>query len=128
MDRFLVKTERSKTERKKRKRVVLRDDDDVFGPAANLLPRRTGEFMEQLAAFIAHENDLVKLSDDGNKATYGKPSGDDVYMCEAGGAFDLVLDHGERRAAGRVRRAEPGAARRDDWHEIGSITSPIPIE
>ena len=90
MDRFLVKTERSKTERKKRKRVVLSDDDDVFGPAANLLPRRTGEFMEQLAAFIAHENDLVKLSDDGNKATYGKPSGDDVYMCEAGGAFVKV--------------------------------------
>ena len=30
--------------------------------------------MDQLANHIARQSGLVKLSDDGNKATYGKPS------------------------------------------------------
>merc|ERR1712070_484958 len=66
------------------------DDDD--GAVKAPIPTPNDVFMDQLVAFIARENNLVKLSDDGNKATYGKPSGDDVFVCEADGAFVKVED------------------------------------
>ena len=42
--------------------------------------------MDQLAAHLARQSGLVKLCDDGNKATHGKQSGDDVYI-SSGDAF-----------------------------------------
>jgi hypothetical protein len=89
MDRFLVKTEPSKTEHKKQpRRAVLRDDDD--DDAANT-PISNDEFMGHFAAYLARQSGLVKLSDDGKKVTYGKPSGDDVYI-SSGDAFVKVED------------------------------------
>lgn len=111
MDRFLVKTELGKTERKKpkpRRAVVLSDDDDDGAVKA---PTRNDIFMDQLAAFIARENGLVKLSDDGNEAKYGKPTGDDVYISEKGDAFVKVEDQVARAPApppgGKRCRLEP---------------------
>ena len=47
--------------------------------------------MDQLANHIARQSGLVKLSDDGKKATYGRISGDDVYI-KSGDAFVKVED------------------------------------
>ena len=95
MDRFLVKTEHSiKTEHKKRQRAaVVRDDDDDVDDDAVLVGNRGYDlhFMDQLANHIARQSGLVKLSDDGNKATYGRVSGDDVYIRD-GDAFVKVKD------------------------------------
>ena len=107
MDRFLVKTEPSKMEHKKQpRRAVLRDDDD--DDAANT-PISNDEFMCQFTAYLARQSGLVKLSDDGNKITYGKPSGDDVYI-SSGDAFVKVEDSTPGSAAppeGKRRRLEP---------------------
>ena len=91
MDRYLVKTEHKKTEPKKRQRAaVVRDDDDddavIVGKVEYDL-----HFMDQLANHIARQSGLVKLSDDGKKATYGRISGDDVYI-KSGDAFVKVED------------------------------------
>ena len=91
MDRFLVKTEHKKTEPKKRQRAaVVRDDDDddavIVGKVEYDL-----HFMDQLANHIARQSGLVKLSDDGKKATYRRISGDDVYI-KSGDAFVKVED------------------------------------
>ena len=83
MDRFLVKSEHVKTEHKKHRVKSYHEDD-----GAGVLERRALQksehndypFMVQLAAHLARQSGLVKLSDDGNKATFGKPSGDDVYI------------------------------------------------
>ena len=108
MDRFLVKTEPSKTEHKKQpRRAVLRDDDDD-DDAANT-PISNDEFMGQFTAYLARQSGLVKLSDDGNKVTYGKPSGDDVYI-SSGDVFVKVEDSAPGSAAppeGKRRRLEP---------------------
>ena len=82
MDCFLVKTEH-----KKRQRAVVRDEDDAFErPPLQKSEQNDQHFIDQLATYIACESGLVKLTDDGNKATYGKPSGDDVYI-SSGDAF-----------------------------------------
>jgi hypothetical protein len=63
--------------------------------------------MDQLATYIARQSGLVKLSDDGNKATYGKPSGDDVYI-SSGDAFVKVEDSAPGSASpGGKRRLQP---------------------
>ena len=105
MDRFLVKAEPSKTEHKKQpRRAVLRDDDD----AANAtIP--CDQFMDQFSAYLARQAGLVKISDDGKKVTYGKPSGDDVYI-SSGDAYVKVEDSAPGSAAppeGKRRRLEP---------------------
>ena len=65
--------------------------------------------MCQFTAYLARQSGLVKLSDDGNKITYGKPSGDDVYI-SSGDAFVKVEDSTPGSATppeGKRRRLEP---------------------
>ena len=83
MDRFLVKSEDVKTEHKKQ-RVKSYHEDDGAGVLPPFFERQSRprkvendmHFMDQLAAYLACQSGLVKLTDDGNKATFGKPSGD----------------------------------------------------
>ena len=65
-------------------------------------------FMDQLAAYLACQSGLVKLTDDGNKATFGKPSGDDVYI-SSGDTFVKVEDcaSGSPPPGGKRQRVEP---------------------
>ena len=97
MDRFLVKTEHVKTEHKKHRVKSYHEDDGagVMSPfERQSRPRKVENdmhFMDQLAAHLARQSGLVKLSDDGNKATFGKPSGDDVYI-SSGNVFVKVED------------------------------------
>ena len=116
MERFLVKSEHVKTEHKKHRVKSYHEDDG----AGVLLPfeRQTLQkseqndqhFMDQLAAHLARQSGLVKLFDDGNKATYGKPSGDDVYIC-SGDTFIKVEDSAPGTALpppkGKRQRLEP---------------------
>ena len=64
--------------------------------------------MDQLAAHLARQSGLVKLTDDGNKATFGKPSGDDVYI-SFGNTFINVDDcaSGSPAPKGKPQRVEP---------------------
>ena len=113
MERFQVKSEHVKTEHKKRRVQSYHEDD-----GAGVLERQTLQkseqndqhFMDQLAAHLARQNGLVKLTDDGNKATYGKPSGDDVYIC-SGDTFIKVEDSAPGTALpppkGKRQRLEP---------------------
>jgi hypothetical protein len=55
-------------------------DDDDNDAASAQIPNDL--FMGQFAAYLARQSNLVKLSDYGNKVTYGKPAGDDLYVCE----------------------------------------------
>ena len=80
MERFLVKAEHTKTEHKKPRRAVVQSDDDDNDAASAQIPNDL--FMGQFAAYLARQSNLVKLSDYGNKVTYGKPTGDDLYVCE----------------------------------------------
>ena len=120
MDRFLVKTEPSKTEHKKRRVQSYHEERRrSWGRAGVLLPferprlrksENDQHFMDQLAAHLARQSGLVKLFDDGNKATYGKPSGDDVYIC-SGDTFIKVEDSAPGTALpppkGKRQRLEP---------------------
>ena len=84
-----------KTEHKKRRLQSYHEDDG----AGVLLPferqalqkseHNDYPFMDQLAAYLARQSGLVKLSDDGKKATFGKPSGDNVYI-SSGNVFVKV--------------------------------------
>ena len=114
MERFLVKSEHVKTEHKKHRVKSYHEDED----GAGVLERQTLQkseqndqhFMDQLAAHLARQSGLVKLFDDGNKATYGKPSGDDVYIC-SGDTFIKVEDSAPGTALpppkGKRQRLEP---------------------
>jgi hypothetical protein len=96
MDRFLVKSEVVKTELKKQ-RVKSYHEDDGVGVMPPFFERQSRprkvendmHFMDQLAAHLARQSGLVKLTDNGNKATFGKPSGDNVYI-SSGGTFVKV--------------------------------------
>ena len=111
MERFLVKSEHVKTEHKKHRVKSYHEDD-----GAGVLERQTLQkseqndqhFMDQLAAHLARQSGLVKLFDDGNKATYGKPSGDDVYI-SFGDTFINVDDcaSGSPAPKGKPQRVEP---------------------
>ena len=113
MERFLVKSEHVKTEHKKR-RVQSYHEDDAAG-VLTLFERprlrkveNDQHFMDQLAAHLARQSGLVKLTDDGNKATFGKPSGDDVYI-SFGDTFINVDDcaSGSPAPKGKPQRVEP---------------------
>ena len=114
MDRFLVKTEPSKTEHKKRRVQSYHKDDGAGVTSPFERPPRLRKvendmhFMDQLAAHLARQSGLVKLSDDGNKATFGKPSGDDVYV-SSGNVFVKVEDcaSGSPPPGGKRQRLEP---------------------
>ena len=116
MDRFLVKSEDVKTEHKKQ-RVKSYHEDDGVGVMPPFFERQSRprkvendmHFMDQLAAYLACQSGLVKLTDDGNKATFGKPSGDDVYI-SSGGTFVKVEDcaSGSSNPKGKRQRVEPG--------------------
>jgi hypothetical protein len=86
MERYLVKSEHVNTEHKKRRLQSYHEDNAAGVPSPFERPPRLRKvennmhFMDQLAAHLAHQSGLVKLTDDGNKATFGKPSGDDVYI------------------------------------------------
>lgn len=93
MDRFLYKTERVKTEQKKRTpRRVLTDNDDEADAET-----RSDQFVDQFAAFLGRQAGLVKLFDDGNTIRYGKPEGDDVYVCENGAFVKASASQGNKR-------------------------------
>ena len=143
MDRFLVKTEHSETEHKKRQRAaVVRDDDDDDDDA--VLVGKSGydlHFMDHLANHIARQSGLVKLSDDGNKATYGRVSGDDVYIRD-GDAFVKVKDTAPewlgdldparercqlRRQARTVREKIPTTNPYDDFSLPDDVLASIPL-
>ena len=104
MDRFIVKTEHSKTEQKPRRAVVRAADDDDIDAAKAPTPNDT--FLDQFAAYLARQSGLVKLTDDGNKATYGKPTGDEVYVSN-GDAFVKVEDSAPDPPGGKRRRLKP---------------------
>ena len=113
MDRFLVKTEHVKTEHKKRRVQSYHEDDGAGVVLPFERPRlrkveSDQHFMDQLAAYLACQSGLVKLTDDGNKATFGKPSGDDVYI-SSGGTFVKVEDcaSGSPLPKGKRQRVEP---------------------
>ena len=111
MDRFLVKSEVVKTELKKQ-RVKSYHEDDGAGvlerPPRLRKVENNMHFMDQLAAHLARRSGLVKLTDDGNKATFGKPSGDDVYI-SFGDTFINVDDcaSGSPAPKGKRQRVEP---------------------
>ena len=70
MERFLVKSEHVKTEHKKH-RVKSYHEDDGAGVFERQTLQKSEQndqhFMDQLAAHLARQSGLVKLSDDGNK-------------------------------------------------------------
>ena len=114
MDRFLVKSEHEKTEHKKQRVKSYHEDigAGVLLPSQQRALQKSEHndqhFMDQLAAHLARQNGLVKLTDDGNKATYGEPSGDDVYIC-SGDTFIKVEDSapGSAPPIGKRQRLEP---------------------
>ena len=111
MDRFLVKPEHMNTEHKKRRLQSYHEDDGagvLERPPRLRKVENDQHFMDQLAAHLARQSGLVKLSDDGNKATYGEPSGDDVYIC-SGDTFIKVEDSapGSAPPIGKRQRLEP---------------------
>ena len=73
--------------------------------------------MDQFAAYLARQSGLVKLSDDGNEVTYGKPTGDEVYVSN-GDAFVKVEDSAPDPPGGKCRRLEPA-------HEETSTNPPF---
>ena len=114
MERFLIKSERVNTEHKKRHLQSYHEDDGavVLSPFERRALQKTEHndqhFMDQLAAHLARQSGLVKLTDDGNKATFGKPSGDDVYI-SFGDTFINVDDcaSGSPAPKGKPQRVEP---------------------
>ena len=114
MERFLVKSEHVKTEHKKQ-RVKSYHEDDGAGVVPPFerqsRPRKVENemhFMDQLAAYLACQSGLVKLTDDGNKATFGKPSGDNVYI-SSGNVFVKVEEcaSGSPPPGGKRQRVKP---------------------
>jgi hypothetical protein len=94
---------------------------------------RDQHFMDQLATYIARQSGIVKLTDDGNKATYGKPSGDDVYI-SSGDAFVKVEDAapGSAPPGGKRRRLEPAHEKTltnpfDDFSLPDDVLASIPL-
>jgi len=114
MERFLVKSEHVNTEHKKRRLQSYHEDDGAGVPlpfdrrALQKTEHNDQLFMDQLAAHLARQSGLVKLTDDGNKATFGKPSGDDVYI-SFGDTFINVDDcaSGSPAPKGKPQRVEP---------------------
>ena len=111
MDRFLVKPEHVNTEHKKRRLQSYLEDDGagvLERPPRLRKVENDQHFMDQLAAHLARQSGLVKLTDDGNKATFGKPSGDDVYI-SFGDTFINVDDcaSGSPAPKGKPQRVEP---------------------
>ena len=114
MDRFLVKSKHVKTEHKKHRVKSYHEDDGAgvllsFGRRALQKSEHNDyPFMDQLAAYLARQSGLVKLSDDGKKATFGKPSGDNVYI-SSGNVFVKVEEcaSGSPPPGGKRQRVKP---------------------
>lgn len=107
---------------------TTRSNDHQFRKSEN-----DQHFMDQLATYIARQSGIVKLTDDGNKATYGKPSGDDVYI-SSGDAFVKVEDAapGSAPPGGKRRRLEPAHEKTltnpfDDFSLPEDVLASIPL-
>ena len=136
MDRFLVKPEHMNTEHKKRRLQSYHEDDGAVvleRPPRLRKVENDQHFMDQLAAHLARRSGLVKLTDDGNKATYGKPSGDDVYI-SSGNVFVKVEDcaPGSPPPGGKRQRLEPEHEKTvtnpfDDFSLPDDVLASIPL-